>query len=113
MNQFLLLFCRNDIIFEKGKNKDAECYSGFVDIYGNETGLTALLREKGVCKLYVCGLALDYCVKSTCLDAVKEGFKTICLFDLTKGIAKDTSYDSMDQMLTSGVTVTHSQFAFN
>lgn len=58
-----------DVILDKGKVSDREGYSGFED-----TGLERLLRERAVDTVDVAGLALDYCVKATALDARLAGF---------------------------------------
>jgi nicotinamidase/pyrazinamidase len=64
-------------IFPKGTSAGVDSYSGFFDNGGkHSTGLAEWLREAGVTDVTVCGLALDYCVKFTALDAVKEGFNT-------------------------------------
>jgi len=86
-------------------DKDAECYSGFADVYGTKTNLASELQNRGVEEVYVCGLALDYCVLHTCLGAVKEGFTTYCLIDLTKGVSLDTSLSAIEELLQNGVKV--------
>ena len=58
-----------DVIVDKGRDRDTEGYSGF-----QGTDLAALLRERHVDHLTVVGLATDYCVKNTALDALREGF---------------------------------------
>ena len=64
--------------FKKGTDKDVDSYSGFFDNgHKRATGLGEYLYEQGVEEVWVCGLATDYCVKATALDAVAEGFRTI------------------------------------
>ena len=58
-----------DQIVDKGQNPGTEGYSGF-----DETQLADLLRERGIDSVTVVGLATDYCVKNTALDALREGF---------------------------------------
>ena len=77
--------CAKDFyIFKKGNMVHYHPYSGF-----GETGLADFLRSKDVNEVVVVGLALDYCVRDTALDAVKEGFKTIVLEDATRAINPD------------------------
>ena len=57
-------------IVDKGRNPDTEGYSGFED-----TGLERMLRERGIDRVTVVGLATDYCVKNTALDALRHGFE--------------------------------------
>jgi nicotinamidase/pyrazinamidase len=72
-------------IFKKGLEiEGGHMYSGF-----DADGLADFLRDKGVTEVYITGLATDYCVKSTALDAVKEGFKTNLIWDACRGIADD------------------------
>jgi nicotinamidase/pyrazinamidase len=58
-----------DVVVDKGRDRDTEGYSGF-----QGTNLAELLRERGVDHVTVVGLATDYCVKNTALDALREGF---------------------------------------
>ena len=64
-------------VFTKGSNPKVDSYSGFFDNgKRGDTGLSDWLKNKGVTHVYVMGLATDYCVKFTALDAVTEGFRT-------------------------------------
>ncbi len=58
-----------DVIVDKGQDRDTEGYSGF-----DGTALGELLRERGIDQVTVVGLATDYCVKQTALEALQEGF---------------------------------------
>jgi nicotinamidase/pyrazinamidase len=58
-----------DVVIDKGSDPSSDGYSGFQD-----TGLEHLLRERGIDKVGVVGLATDYCVKNTALDALRKGF---------------------------------------
>ena len=78
-----------DIEVLKGQEKMVESYSGFGGD-GEETGLTAMLKEKGVTKVYTCGLAYDYCVGSTAESAAKAGFESFIIMDAMKGIAPES-----------------------
>ena len=68
-------------IISKAQKQDEEAYSGF-----GGTDLAARLRAQGVESVYVGGLATDYCVKSTVLDALQEGFDTYFLADGSRGV---------------------------
>ncbi|MCL1846666.1 MAG: bifunctional nicotinamidase/pyrazinamidase [Coriobacteriia bacterium] len=71
---------RADLIvrtFKKGTDNTVDSYSGFYDNgHAHATGLADYLREQYVSEVWICGLATDYCVKATALDAVEEGFTT-------------------------------------
>jgi nicotinamidase/pyrazinamidase len=68
-------------------NPRVDSYSGFFDNGHREsTGLAAWLRAQGVSELSVCGLATDYCVKFTVLDALREGFRATLLLHASRGV---------------------------
>lgn len=69
------------VILNKGQDTAEEAYSGF-----DKTGLAEKLRARNVNRVFVCGLATDYCVKATALDAIKEGFETVLIQDLCRGV---------------------------
>ena len=74
-------------VFIKGTDAEIDSYSGFYDNgHRKSTGLADYLKEQGITEVYVTGLAADYCVKFTALDAVGEGFKTYLVSDATKGV---------------------------
>ena len=74
-------------VFQKGKNPLVDSYSGFFDnARRGDTGLAAFLKSKGIARVFVCGLALDYCVKFTALDAQSLGFETYVLTDATRAV---------------------------
>lgn len=70
-----------DLIVDKGRAPDAEGYSGF-----EHTGLERLLRERDVDMLQIAGLALDYCVKATALDARRAGFRVVVHREATRAV---------------------------
>lgn len=73
--------------FKKGENVDIDSYSGFFDNdKKNSTGLNEFLKSKNISEVYIVGLALDYCVKATALDALQLGFKTNLLMRGTKAV---------------------------
>lgn len=77
-----------DVILEKGKDKSVEMLSAFADVFRNKTAaasldLSGLLRSHGIDCVHVVGLAGDFCVKHTALDARKEGFK---VFVINEGV---------------------------
>ena len=78
---------RFDAVFRKGMDPGVDSYSSFFDNdHKTSTGMGEFLRNKGVNNIYVCGLATDYCVKYTCLDAVSLGFRTWVITDVTMGV---------------------------
>ncbi|KAH7034215.1 Isochorismatase-like protein [Macrophomina phaseolina] len=77
-------------VVEKGQDKRVEMYSAFYDPFRSPTvaksGLAELLRGAGVTDVFVVGLAMDYCVKFTALDAAKEGFRTVVVSEGTRAV---------------------------
>ncbi len=82
---------------KKGTNSEYECYSGF-GCEGENTFLLKLLKEREIEKVYVCGLALDYCVRCTAMDAKKYGFDTYLLLEGTRGIDKQKCHAVLEEL---------------
>jgi len=77
-------------VFRKGVDRDIDSYSGFFDNgRGRATGLGDDLRARGATAVDVVGLATEYCVKFTALDAVAEGFDTRVVLDACRGIERN------------------------
>ncbi|KIL71565.1 hypothetical protein M378DRAFT_65809 [Amanita muscaria Koide BX008] len=77
-----------DAVVHKGTHRDIESYSAFQDPWKiTTTELPRLLSESGVTDVYVCGVAGDYCVKSTALDAVEYGYRTWVVQDAVKSVS--------------------------
>ena len=70
-----------DIVVDKGQTVDTDGYSGF-----EGTDLEALLRERGITQVTVAGLATDYCVKNTALDALRAGFQVTVDSSAARGV---------------------------
>ena len=70
-----------DVIVDKGQNPGTEGYSGF-----DETDLASLLRERGIDSVTVVGLATDYCVKNTALDALRQGLEVTVDSSAVRGV---------------------------
>jgi nicotinamidase/pyrazinamidase len=78
---------RIEKVFQKGINPSIDSYSGFFDNgHRQATGMGAWLQARGVTKVSLCGLATDYCVKFTALDARKLGFETEVIVAATRGV---------------------------
>jgi nicotinamidase/pyrazinamidase len=69
------------LVITKGSHPDRDAYSGF-----QGTELAKILREKGVNRVVVCGIATDYCVRATAHDALQEGFEVLVLEDAIRGV---------------------------
>jgi nicotinamidase/pyrazinamidase len=95
-------------VFQKGTDPRIDSYSAFFDnAHRRSTGLGEYLREHAVTEVYLCGLALDYCVKFSALDARQLGLKTNVIIDACRAIAlKSGDVDSaLAEMKRSGVRI--------
>lgn len=98
-------------IFRKGTNTYVDSYSGFFDNDRREnTGLSQYLKDHGVEEVFVAGLATDYCVKYTVLDAIKEGFDATLVKDATRAVnLMPQDFDNaVKEMTKAGAEVIHS-----
>ena len=92
-----------DAVFLKGDH--AAAYSGFEGRTTDGTSLTDWLRQHDITAVDVCGLATDYCVRATALDAVKDGFETRLLPELCAGVAPATTERALAEMRQAGVAI--------
>jgi nicotinamidase/pyrazinamidase len=93
-----------EAVFSKGAY--AAAYSAFEGADGAGTPLADWLRERDVDTLDVVGLATDYCVRATALDAARGGFATRVLLGMTAGVAPVTTREALDALRTAGVDLT-------
>ena len=81
---------RIEAIFRKGMNPEIDSYSAFFDNgHRKSTGLADYLRSRGVTEVFVAGLAADYCVYYSALDALAAGFATTVVTDATRAISAE------------------------
>jgi nicotinamidase/pyrazinamidase len=97
---------RIDDIFNKGKYSAA--YSAFEAVDDDGCTLEQVLRERGIEVVDLVGLATDYCVRSTTLDAIAAGFKARVLTDMAAGVNPDTTAAAPDEMSAAGVELVDS-----
>ena len=94
-----------EMIVRKGTRAEIDSYSAF---YENDrttaTGLAGYLRERGVTRVFICGLATDYCVHFSALDAARLGFEAMVIEDACRGIDLEGSLAAANQaMAEAGV----------
>ena len=111
-----------DKVFRKGADAGIDSYSGFYDnghrpskdsgraeqVDGRKaTGLAEYLRSRGVDEVFVCGLATDYCVKFTALDAAALGFRTHLVIDSCRGVnvREGDVAKAIEEMAGAGVVI--------
>jgi nicotinamidase/pyrazinamidase len=98
-------------VVHKGTDPAIDSYSGFFDNGRRAaTELERILRDHHIDEVHFCGLATDYCVKATALDAVSHGFKTYFIEDASRGVELHPGdvRRSIDEMLANGVIVVQS-----
>lgn len=95
-------------VFQKGTDVKIDSYSGFFDNgHRKATGLAEYLREQGVTEVVIVGIATDYCVKWTALDAVGEGFGATVVRDGVRGVelAPGDIDRALQEMAEAGVRI--------
>lgn len=95
-------------VFPKGTDATIDSYSGFFDNGKRKaTGLGDWLKAKGVTEVLICGLATDYCVKATAIDAAQLGFRTVLVEDACRGVGmKPTDVpDALAEMRAAGIVI--------
>ena len=92
-----------DAVFLKGEH--AAAYSGFEGRAADGSPMADWLRRHDVDEVDVCGIATDYCVRATALDAVRAGFSTRVLESLCAGVAPESTRAALREMESAGVTL--------
>jgi nicotinamidase/pyrazinamidase len=98
-------------IFRKGVDPDIDSYSGFFDNgHRRSTGLADFLKSRRVTDVYLAGLATDYCVKYSALDAITLGFNTYVVADACRGVnlSPGDSEAALEEMRAAGVRIVSS-----
>ena len=98
-------------VFQKGTDAGIDSYSGLFDNgHRKSTGLGEWLKAQGVTEVFLCGLATDYCVKFTALDAVQMGFKTHLVEDASRGVnlSPDDVKNAVEEMKRAGIAIRQS-----
>ncbi|MBN1215939.1 MAG: bifunctional nicotinamidase/pyrazinamidase [Candidatus Lokiarchaeota archaeon] len=101
-----------DKIIQKGLDPNTDSYSAFRDqLKDKETELRVFLNEKNIKRLFICGLALDYCCYYTAIDGLEFGFDVYFIIDASKGvdIPKGNISDKLKKMKESGVKFVNNQ----
>ena len=94
-----------ELTFDKGCDKAQEQYSGFEGMNSAEQSLGEVLELLDTTDVYVCGIATEYCVRNTCEDLIKAGFKVILLKDCLAYVDHAEHMKAIDEMTAKGVTI--------
>ena len=91
-------------VIRKGYNPAVDSYSGFFENdHRTPTGLAGMLRDLGVTRVFLAGLAFDYCVRFTAEDAVREGFEAVVISDASRAIAPQTEAAARENFRVLGL----------
>jgi nicotinamidase/pyrazinamidase len=102
-----LIVTKKDIRIQKGIYENVESYSAFGDEYKGkyeDTKLQDWLRPKKITDIVLTGIALDYCVYYTALDAIRLGYKVHIIMSCTRGVAQESIAKAIRDMKEKGVT---------
>lgn len=100
------------LVLRKGTRRDVDSYSAFRENVGPDgsrpsTGLAGWLRDRGITRVFVCGLARDFCVRATAVDAAAAGFQTFVFDDLTRAVFPLKVSETNAQLEAAGVHLAH------
>jgi nicotinamidase/pyrazinamidase len=103
-----LVVTNADIRIKKGEMAEVESYSAFGDEFGNkyeQTPLHTHLKENNITDIVLVGVATEYCVYYTALDALRLGYTVHLILSCTRGVAKDTTKAAIDDLLAKRVNI--------
>ena len=105
IHQELMPYANEELTFDKGCDKAVEQYSGFEGM--NEAGqsLGEILELLDTSDVYVCGIATEYCVRNTCEDLLKAGFKVRLLKNCLAYVEQDGHLKALEEMAAKGIII--------
>lgn len=103
IHEKLLPFVNEDLTFDKGCNRAVEQYSGFDGRNAAGQPLGEVLSLMDIKTVYVCGIATEYCVRSTCEDLLKAGFKVQLLKDCLAYVNEEGHRKALEEMAAEGI----------
>ena len=110
LHKDIIVLSVKKIIIKKGTDPDIDSYSAFKDNKGNsETELDNKLQEKNVTRVFVAGLATDYCVSATARDAFNLNYTTYLIRDASRGISVNTIESELNNLKRLGVGIIDSR----
>ena len=91
-------------IIRKGMDPKVDSYSTFYDNHRhNPSGLTGLLKARGVTQVYLCGLALDYCVRYSAIDALEVSAQVFVIEDACRSVAPSSDAEARAELQARGI----------
>ena len=101
----LLPYASEELTFDKGCDKAVEQYSGFEATNSADQSLSEVLELLDTTDVYVCGIATEYCVRNTCEDLLKAGFKVHLLKDCIASVDHDGHLKALEEMASEGISI--------
>ncbi len=98
-------FVCEELCFYKGCDKGCEQYSGSEGRNGSDQTLSEVLEILDITNVYVCGIATEYCVKNTCVDLMKAGFKVSLLENCLAWVDAEGHAKAVEEMRLNGITI--------
>ena len=101
----LLPYAAEELTFDKGCDKEVEQYSGFDGVNAAGQSLGEILELLDTTDVYVCGIATEYCVRNTCEDLLKAGFKVHLLSGCIAYVDYDGHLKALKEMEQEGISI--------
>lgn len=98
-------YAREELTFDKGCDKAKEQYSGYDGLNNAGQPLGEVLELMDTTDVYVCGIATEYCVRNTCEDLLKAGFKVHLLKDCVAYVEYEGHLKALEQMAAEGISI--------
>ena len=98
-------YANEELTFDKGCDKTVEQYSGFEAMNEAEQSLGEILELLDTTDIYVCGIATEYCIKNTCMDLLKAGFKVHLLKNCLGYVDYEGHLKALEEMAAAGVSI--------
>ena len=105
IHQDLAPYASEELTFDKGCDKAVEQYSGFEGTNNAGQSLGEVLELLDTTDVYVCGIATEYCVRNTCEDLLKAGFKVHLLKDCIAYVAPQGHTKALEEMAAEGISI--------
>lgn len=98
-------YVREELTFDKGQDRNVEQYSGFEGVNNADQSLGEILELMDTTDVYVCGIATEYCVRNTCEDLLKAGFKVHLLSDCIAYVDYEGHVKALQEMGAEGISI--------
>lgn len=105
IHQDLAPYASEELTFDKGCDRNTEQYSGFEAVNNAEQPLSEVLELLDTTDVYVCGIATEYCVRNTCEDLLKAGFRVHLLKDCIAYVDIDGHKKAIEEMAAKGISI--------